>query len=106
MMIIVQSIPPITYDHDMATDSVSKEKIDEYNADLKEIAIRLGIYFLDINAAFATSDGYLSSDYAAPDGVHFSYTGYQKWYDYLITHTVQGSSIYSLNDFGYLSINE
>ena len=31
-------------------------------------------------------NGYLRSDYAQPDGLHLSGTGYSAWVDYLCTH--------------------
>jgi len=105
-MIIVQSIPPVAKWVAQQKPSFSKENFDIYNAGLREMCIEMGIYFLDINAAFTTEDGYLSSDYSAPDGVHFGYGGYQKWYDYLMCHTVQGSSVYCIDSQnGYLIHN-
>ncbi len=105
-MIIVQSIPPVSKWVAQQKPSFSKDNFDLYNAGLREMCIDMGIYFLDINAAFTTEDGYLSSDYAAPDGVHFGYGGYQKWYDYLMCHTVHGSSVYCINNDGYIKYNQ
>lgn len=104
-MIIVQSIPPVAKWVADKDRSFSKENFDEYNAGLRQMCIDMGIYFLDINAAFTTEDGYLSSDYSAPDGIHFGYVGYQKWYDYLMCHTVHGSSAYCIGEDGFLKCN-
>lgn len=101
-MIIVQSIPPVAKWVASERPSFTKESFDRYNDGLKQMCLDNGIYFLDINAAFTTEDGYLSSDYAAPDGIHFGYGGYQRWYDYLLNHTVHGSSVYCFDDNGYL----
>jgi lysophospholipase L1-like esterase len=100
--IIVQSIPPVSKWVALERPSFTKESFDTYNAGLKKLSMEMGIYFLDINAAFTTEDGYLSSDYAAPDGIHFGYGGYQRWYDYLMCHTVHGSSVYHFDNDGYL----
>ncbi|MBP0969375.1 MAG: hypothetical protein J5744_04445 [Oscillospiraceae bacterium] len=104
-LIIVQSIPPVSLWVAEDDPSFSKDNFDRFNHGLKQMCIDTGIYFLDINAAFTTPDGYLSQDYAAPDGIHFGYDGYQKWYDYLMCHTVHGSSVFSIGESGYLVFN-
>ena len=103
-LIIVQSIPPVSKWVSVQRPSFTKDSFDTYNAGLKDLSIEMGVYFLDINAAFTTEDGYLSSDYAAPDGIHFGYEGYQRWYDYLMSHTVHGSSVYHFDENGFLGI--
>lgn len=104
-MIIVQSIPPVSLWLAEEDPSFTKENIDTFNSGLRQMCIDMGIYYLDINAAFTTEDGYLSQDYSAPDGIHFGYDGYQKWYDYLMCHTVHGSSVFSIGDNGFLVYN-
>jgi len=101
-IIVLQSIPPVTEKKSRDNRGFLKENFDAYNAGVRQIAIDLGVYFLDINSAFSTPDGYLSLDYAAPDGIHFGYDGYQRWYDYLMTHTVQGESVFCIGPDGYL----
>lgn len=104
-MVILQSIPPVSESKSIENPSFSKENFHLYNDGIRQLAIELGCYFLDINAAFSTPDGYLDPSYAAPDGVHFGYAGYQRWHDYLITHTVQGGSVYRISDEGYVVKN-
>ena len=102
-IIVLQSIPPVTEKKSRDNRGFLKENFDAYNAGVRQIAIDLGVYFLDINSAFSTPDGYLSLDYAAPDGIHFGYDGYQRWYDYLMTHTVQGTSVFCVGADGFLT---
>ena len=42
---------------------------------------------LDLNAEFSDENGYLLTDYAQPDGIHLTVSGYNKWVSYLCTHT-------------------
>ena len=104
-LVILQSIPPVSESKSIENPSFSKENFHLYNDGIRQLAIELGCYFLDINAAFSTPDGYLDPSYAAPDGVHFGYAGYQRWHDYLMTHTVQGGSVYRFNPEGYVIKN-
>ena len=46
-----------------------------------------GLYYLDLNAEFSDENGYLLTDYAQPDGIHLTVSGYNKWVSYLCTHT-------------------
>ena len=103
--VILQSIPPVSYEKTVENPSFSKENFDLYNNGIRQLAIELGCYFLDINSAFSTPDGYLDPAYAAPDGVHFGVAGYQRWYDYLLTHTIQGESVYKIDTDGYVITN-
>ena len=104
--IILQSIPPVSEEKAASNSGFSKENFDKYNNGIRQLAIEQGCFFLDINSAFATSSGYLDPAYAAGDGLHFGYAGYQRWYDYLMTHTLQGDSIYIISPEGFLSIRK
>ena len=45
------------------------------------------VLLLDLNAEFSDENGYLLTDYAQPDGIHLTVSGYNKWVSYLCTHT-------------------
>ncbi len=98
--IIIESIPPTTLETATERPSYTKENVDAYNAALLELAMKRGLYFLDVHAAVVGSDGYLPEDIAAPDGIHFQISGYSIWKDYLHTHTIQGNAAFSFADDG------
>ena len=54
---------------------------------LKALCEERGLYYLDLNAEFSDENGYLLTDYAQPDGIHLTVSGYNKWVSYLCTHT-------------------
>ena len=47
------------------------------------------VFYLDVNSALKGSDGALPTEASPADGMHFNATYYQKWFDYLKTHTVK-----------------
>ena len=57
------------------------------NQQIKALCEERGLYFLDLNAEFSDENGYLLTDYAQPDGIHLTVSGYNKWVSYLCTHT-------------------
>lgn len=100
--VIVQSIPPTTESMAISRPSYSRENIMRYNEGLRDIAMRKGVYFLDVNSALSNPAGYLDPSIAAGDGYHMQPAGYQIWYDYIITHAVLGESAYNINPDGLL----
>ena len=98
--IIIESIPPTTLETATERPSYTRENVDAYNAALLELAMRRGLYFLDVHAAVVGSDGYLPEEIAAPDGIHFQISGYSIWKEYLLTHTIQGDAAYSFSEDG------
>jgi hypothetical protein len=83
-IIYVQSITPVATNNSY---NLNNKTINEYNEALLEMAIEKGVYYLDIHSALADETGALP-DNATTDGLHFGPTYYQKWFDYLKTHTV------------------
>jgi hypothetical protein len=87
-IIYVQSITPVAVKKAIEHGyNLNNETINEYNEALLEMAIEKGVYYLDIHSALADETGALP-DNATTDGLHFGPTYYQKWFDYLKTHTV------------------
>ena len=84
----IQSVTPILEDY----GSLTKAKIDEYNALLSEYCREQGWYFVDVASVLRDQNGYLPYDYCSdPDvmGIHFTDLACEIWVDYLRTHTGQ-----------------
>lgn len=98
--IILQSIPPVTAATAAARPSYTQETVEYYNSLVKNLAMEKGIYFLDVYSAFVQEDGYLSTDIAAPDGMHLTPSGYKVWFDYISTHTIKGDAAFAMDAEG------
>lgn len=83
-IIYVQSITPVATNNSY---NLNNKTINEYNEALIEMVKEVGVYYLDIHSALADENGVLPEN-ATTDGLHFGPTYYQKWFDYLKTHTV------------------
>ena len=84
---------------------LAPDRLATINAAIQSMCAERGCYFLDLNAEFRDDAGYLLSDYAQPDGVHLTVSGYNKWVSYLCTHVpynknnpYQAGSTYYLSD--------
>lgn len=102
----VQSILAATQEK-VADDApgLAPDRLATINAAIQSLCAERGCYFLDLNAEFRDESGYLLSDYAQPDGVHLTVSGYNKWVSYLCTHVpynknnpYQAGSTYYLSD--------
>ena len=80
--IYVQSILPVTRAKSQSSDVYTNEKIDDYNARIREMAQREGVQYLDVAQAVRGADGALPEE-ATTDGVHLNKAYCQKWTDYL-----------------------
>lgn len=85
--IFLQSILPVTQEFDDSRDDISNEKINRYNELVVEIAENEGVHYLDVASAIKDETGCLPED-SNGDGMHFGTQYYNKWFDYLKTHTV------------------
>lgn len=65
---------------------LAPDRLATINAAIQGLCAERGCYFLDLNAEFSDESGYLLADYAQPDGVHLTVSGYNKWVSYLCTH--------------------
>ncbi len=88
--IYIISITPVTQKVDEDPNEVqSMERIDNFNASLKEFCKDNECWYLDIYSMLINGDGYLSSAYAyEEDGKHFEKSGYVAWANYMKTHYV------------------
>lgn len=85
-IIYIQSMLPVTTTNNYKLDN---NVIDEYNLALIELAEEKEVYYLDVNSALKGPDGALPTEASPADGMHLNATYYQKWFDYLKTHTVK-----------------
>ena len=84
---------------------LAPDRLAVINAAIQQLCAERGCYYLDLNAEFADDAGYLAADYAQPDGVHLTVSGYSRWVSYLCTHVpydkdnpYQAGSTYYLSD--------
>lgn len=104
--IVIQSIPPVSESKAAADTRFSRENIGAYNAGLLDLAMKKGVYFLDVHTALCDEKGFLRADIAASDGIHMSPTGYQLWYDLVVSRAVKGESAYCIDEFGLIMFVE
>lgn len=86
-MIFVQSVLPVQAEAVADMPGLAPERVAAINASLQSLAAEKGCYYLALNEVFSDDGGNLISDYAQPDGLHLSGSGYSTWVDYLRTHT-------------------
>ena len=86
-VIYIQAIMPVSQKVSSTHSYITNAKIDEYDRLLQELAEEKQVYYIDTAGAVAGEDGSLPED-AAPDGIHLKRSYYQRWLDYLATHTV------------------
>lgn len=99
--IVIQSLPPATVATSEKRPAFSRENIGKYNQALLDLALKKGVYFLDVNAALQDEEGFLPQEIAAPtDGIHMKPAGYQRWYDYVVSHAIKGEAAFSIDDDG------
>lgn len=84
--IYLQSILPVTQEFDDSREDISNDKINRYNELVVEIAEQQEVHYLDVASAFKDEHGCLPED-SNGDGMHFGNKYYQKWFDYLKSHT-------------------
>ena len=65
---------------------LTPDRVNSINASLSALAAEKGCLYLSLCDAMVDENGSLRSDYAQPDGLHLSGSGYSAWVDYLCTH--------------------
>ena len=85
-IIYLMSVTPVSQYCD-ANRPFKRAYVQSFNEMLQDIARQRQIWYLDVYPALCGPDGFLPSE-VTPDGVHFSATHYQKWFDYMKTHYV------------------
>lgn len=93
-VIYLQTLPPVN--EQVAADNglgsyVNNANVNAFNDVVVQTARDKEVALLDVASAFRTEQGDLAADMAA-DGVHFRKAGYQLWYEYLKTHTLDPES--------------
>lgn len=85
--IYIISAPPVTSAKESAAGSPIKNSVvDELNSKLLEYADNNGLYYLDLNSYLKDGDGFLRSDCAENDGLHFNSSAYGLFIEYILTH--------------------
>lgn len=104
-MIFVQSILPVRPEVLESSPGMATDHLNTINSAIRDMCAEKGCYYLDLAAAFTDSDGNLIEDYAQPDGIHLTVSGYNNWVTYLCTHVpynkdnpYQAGSTYYLDD--------
>ena len=84
--IFVQSVLPVQAEALETMPGLTPERVNSINASLSAMAAEKGCLYLALSDALVDENGCLRSDYAQPDGLHLSGSGYSAWVDYLCTH--------------------
>lgn len=85
MKIYVMQYPPVLYD----TDTLSNEKVNDYNSRLITMCNNTGVYCIDTNTALKSESGKLNEAYWSYETLTLSTEGYNKVSEYILTHVVQ-----------------
>lgn len=88
-LIIIQSILPVSSYYQTYIDSrLTNEKIDSYNALLKQLAEEKDCRYLDTSGVLKDGGNCLSSEYDSGDGLHFNSRVYEVLLQYLDQHRI------------------
>lgn len=89
--IYLQALIPVSTEKCQQTKQpyyVTNEQIAVYNGIIAAIAAEKEVYLVNVKEALVNEEGELPAD-ASSDGIHFHKAGYQTWYQYLKSHTVE-----------------
>ncbi len=102
--IFVQSVLPVQAEVLGTMPGLTPERVSGINASLSTMAAEKGCLYLALSDALVDENGCLRSDYAQPDGLHLSGSGYSAWVDYLCTHVpYDKDNPYQIGSTYYLS---
>ena len=91
--IYIQSILPVGEKATNETPEIySVERIVGLNTQLADMAYQHGVNFLNIYEVIADEKGYMQQTVVGEDGIHMTKEGYERWVDYVITHTAHNSN--------------
>lgn len=93
-VIYIQSLVPVNPAKAHKTNPaawLNNEKIAAYNDILREVAEEKHVVYVDVQEALIDETGDLPAE-GTTDGIHFTKSWYQKWYEYLKAHTVEKAS--------------
>lgn len=90
--IYIMSIPPVTAERELKPTveegKILNSDINDYNAQLLDLANQKNVHYIDVNSALADSNGKLPSD-VSTDGMHFDKNTYVKVVEYILTHVAE-----------------
>lgn len=89
--IVLMAIGPVD-DNGSYKKTVQNEWIDKYNNFLLDTAKEKHIFFLNITEILKGSDGQVKREYDGGDGLHYSGSGCEAIYNYIVEHPVPGIS--------------
>jgi len=89
--IVLMSIGPVD-DNGAYKNTVQNSVIRKYNDFLLETAREKHIFYLDISEVLTGDDGQVKPEYNGGDGLHYSGSGCQAIFDYIVDHPVPGIS--------------
>jgi len=87
--IFLQSILPVTEDAHLTYEAADNDVIRGFNKLIIGMAKKNGVYYLDVAQALMDDNGMLPKEASPLDGMHLTPEYYEKWFDYLKTHTVE-----------------
>lgn len=81
------SAPPVTRNKENSAESpIKNADLDELNSKLLGYADANGVRYLDLNSALKDDTGCMPDNYAENDGMHFKFSTYSIFTDYILTH--------------------
>lgn len=86
--IYILSLTPITAKRSEESDLFTRERVEEFNAAVADMAERLGYEYIDLYSAMADENGWLPESDAS-DGIHFTGPKYVAWANFLRSYTAQ-----------------
>ncbi|MBM6717930.1 hypothetical protein H6B15_14825, partial [Gemmiger formicilis] len=84
--IFVQSILPVRPEVLETSPGMATDHLNTINGSIRDMCAEKGCYYLDLASLFTDSEGALTEEYAQPDGIHLTVSGYNAWVSYLCTH--------------------
>lgn len=93
-VVYLQTLPPVNETVAAANglgSYINNTNVNAFNDVVVQVARDKEVALLDVASVFRTEQGDLAEDMAS-DGVHFRKAGYELWYDYLKTHTLDPES--------------
>ena len=89
--IVLMAIGPVD-DNGAYKKTVQNEWIDKYNTFLLDTAKEKHIFYLDITEILKGDNGQVKPEYDAGDGLHYSKSGCEALFNYIVEHPVPGIS--------------
>lgn len=85
--IYLTAVSPVTKAKSDSGGSFTRENVLRFNEQIMKLSADKKCYYVDIYTALADENGYLPAE-GSTDGVHLKRAYYEKWADYLRTHTI------------------